>query len=462
MELIEKENRLRDGTAVKDMTVGSTWKLMTSFALPIFLSHVFQQLYSTADSLIVGKFLGTESLAAVSSSGPLIFLMISFFSGVAIGSGVVISKYFGAKDIDKLEKSVHTNIALGVVGGVLITVIGVFVSPTLLEIMKTDKDVLPEAIQYFTVYFSGSVFVIIYNFSTGIMNAVGNSRRPLYYLIISSILNIILDLIFIGVFKWGVWSAALATVISQAVSAVLCMVYLCSCNEIFRVNPGKVRLYKEVVGEILRSGLPTGLQNSVIAIANVIVQSNINSFGKEATAAFGAHSKIEGFAFLPITSFSMAITTFIGQNIGAGKYDRVKKGAVFGIVAAVIIASVIGVIFYIFAPQLIGMFSDKSNVIAYGVRQARTEALFFGLLAYSHAVAAVCRGAGRAFVPMMVMFSSWCALRVVYITVMMYFFNSIELIYWAYPMTWGVSGIIYFLYYKFSNWQYGVAGKERL
>lgn len=444
----------------KDMTVGSPWRLIAGFAFPVFLSHVFQQLYNTADSLIVGEFLGTDSLAAVSSSGPLIFLMVSFFTGTAMGAGVVISKYFGAKDHETVSRGIRTAYALGIVSGVLITLLGLFLTPHLLRWMKTDPDVLPEAIQYFSVYFSGSMFVVLYNISTGIMNAVGNSKRPLYYLIISSVLNILLDLLFVGVFRWGVWSAALATVISQVVSAVLCFAYLLRTDSVCRLSVRRIRFHGDLLAEILRYGLPAGIQNSVIALANVLVQTNINSFGKEATAAYGSYAKIEGFAFLPITSFTMALTTFTGQNLGAGQYDRARKGSRFGILCSVAIAELIGVVFYLFAPFLIGMFSDDPDVIAYGVRQARTESLFYCLLAFSHAVAAVCRGAGKAFVPMTVMLSVWCVLRILYITVIMQFVREIGMIYWAYPITWGISSVIYFLYYRFSDWIHGFDRKR--
>ena len=442
-------------THTKDMTVGTPWKLIAGFAFPVFLSHVFQQLYNTADSLIVGKYLGTESLAAVSSSGPLIFLMVSFFTGTAMGAGVVISKYFGAKDDNAVSKGVHTAYALGIISGILITLLGLGFTPTLLRLMNTDADILPEAIQYFSVYFCGSLFVVLYNISTGIMNAVGNSRRPLYYLVMSSVMNLLLDFLFIGVFRWGVWAAALATVISQVFSAVLCFVYLLRVDSVCRLSLSKLRIHRDTLGEILRYGLPAGIQNSVIALANVLVQTNINSFGKEATAAYGSYAKLEGFAFLPITSFTMALTTFTGQNLGAGQYDRAKKGSRFGILCAVVLAEIIGILFFLLAPTLIGLFSNDPTVIAYGVRQAKTESLFYCLLAFSHAVAAVCRGAGKAFVPMSIMLSVWCILRISYITLVMHFVHEIGMIYWAYPLTWGISSVIYFFYYFCSDWIHG-------
>jgi putative MATE family efflux protein len=428
---------------------------MLEFALPIFLGQVFQQLYNTADAFIVGRFLGTSALAAVTSSGNLIFLMTSFFMGTAMGAGVVISRYFGAGEPEQVSRAIHTILAFGLVSGAALTVIGVALTPTFLRWMQTDPEVLPEAIEYFRYYFYGSLALVLYNVCRSIMNALGDSRRPLYYLIFSSVLNVLLDLLFIGTFHWGVWAAALATVISQAASVVLCMGHLLRRGNIFTVELRKIRFHRDMLSEIIRYGLPSGVQNSVISLANVIVQSQINSFGTLAMAAYGAHAKIEGFAFLPITSFNMACTTFISQNLGAQQYDRAKTGARFGILSAVVLAELIGVGCYVFSPTLIGLFDATPGVIALGVRQAHTAALFYCLLAFSHAVAAVCRGAGKAFVPMVIMLSVWCVIRICYIALVMHFTGEIGFIYWAYPITWGISSVIYLIYYLRSDWVHG-------
>ena len=397
------------------MTKGSPWKLITQFAVPVFLSQVFQQLYNTADALIVGRFLGDEALAAVSASGPLIFLLISFFTGLSMGAGVTISRYFGAGDYGRVSKAIHTDVMLGLLSGIVLTVVGVLLTPTFLRWMGTAPEVLPDAIAYFQYYFFGVLAVVMYNMCTSIMNALGDSKRPLYYLIISSLTNIVLDLLFIGGFGWGVWAAAVATTISQAVSMVLCLIHLMKKGTIYQLKLKELRIDGEMLGQIVRYGLPSGVQNSVIGFANVIVQSNINSFGKVAMAAYGAYSKLEGFAFLPVTSFTMALTTFVGQNLGAGLHD----------------------------------------VIALGTRQMRTTALFFCLLAYSHAVASICRGAGKAFVPMVIMLLFWCVVRITYITIVMRIIHEIQYIYMAYPITWSLSSIVYFLYYHFSDWVHG-------
>ena len=446
---------------VKNMTVGNPYKLMIGFALPVFLSELFQQLYNTADAFIVGQVLGTESLAAVSSSGPLIFLIVSFFTGTAMGGGVVISRYFGAGDETQVSRSIHTILALGLASGLVITVAGVALTPTLLELLNTDQSVIGEAIDYFRYYFMGGLSLVLYNICRSIMNALGDSRRPLYYLIFSSMLNVTLDLLFLAVFRWGVWAAALATVLSQTASVVLCMAHLLKKGNVFTVQLRKIRFHKEILLQILRYGMPAGVQNSVIAVANVVVQSQINTFGASAMAAYGVHAKIEGFAFLPITSFNMASSTFVGQNLGARQYDRAKKGARFCILTAVSIAEVIGVVMFFASPYLIGLFDSTKEVIDYGVTQAQTVTLFYCLLAFSHSVAAVCRGAGKAFVPMFVMLSVWCAVRITYILLVMHFFGKIAYVYWAYPLTWGISSVIYLLYYLFSDWVHGFEKKEK-
>ena len=437
------------------MTQGNPYSQIIAFALPIFLSQVFQQLYNTADTLIVGRFLGTNALAAVSSSGTLIFLLVSFFNGTSMGAGVVVSKYFGAKDNDKISRAIHTNIVFSLLCGVVLTLVGVFLTPTFLVWMKTDPDVLPEAIEYFRYFFLGSLAMIMYNACRGIMSALGDSKRPLYYLIFSSLLNVALDVLFVAGFGWGVWSAAVATVLSQAASVVLCLRHLLVKDQIYSVQLKKLRIDKAMLLEILRYGLPAGVQNSVIAFANTIVQTQINSFGKYATAAYGTHGKIEGFAFLPIVSFNMAISTFISQNLGAGLHDRVKQGARFGIVAAVLMAELVGVLCYIFAPQLIGLFDSNAEVIRLGTMQARTVSLFFFLLAYSHSIAAVCRGAGKAFVPMFIMLGVWCVLRICYIAYVSHTFGELSYIYWAYPITWAISSVMYLIYYLKGDWIHG-------
>lgn len=434
------------------MTEGSIEKHLISFAVPLFLGNLFQQLYNTADSLIVGNFLGSEALASVSSSSNLIFLMIGFFNGIAVGAGVVIARAFGAGDKKALHTAIHTTIAFGLVAGVVLTLLGVLLAPQILVWMGTPESILAGSVSYFRIYFLGSVPFVLYNICVGILQSVGDSRHPLYYLMISSVVNILLDLLFVAGFKMGVGSAAAATAISQLVSAALCFIRLCRTDDVYRVTLRDIRFDIPMLGKIIRNGLPAGCQNSIIAFANVIVQTNINAFGEIAVAGQGVYAKIEGFGFLPITCFAMALTTFISQNLGAGEYDRAKKGARFGILCSMAIAEIIGLAIFLGAPFLMWLFDRNPDVIASGVGRAQADCLFYFLLAFSHCIAGIMRGAGKASVPMVVMLISWCVIRVAYITVAIRFIPSIQIIYWAYPITWAISSVIFLVYFLKSDW----------
>ncbi len=439
-----------------DFTEGNLKKEIIFFALPLFLGNLFQQLYNTADSLIVGNTLGAEALASVSSSGPLIFMMTGFFNGVATGAGVVIAKYLGAREYDKVRDAVHTDIAFGMVSGVILTILGVAFTPSILRLMNTPENIMEGSVSYFRIYSYGIIFSVMYNITMGIMNASGDSTHPLIYLIISSITNVILDFFFIKVLNTGVGGAAAATTIGQGLSFILSFIRLLRSRECYRVEIKRIRFNKLLLGEIIRYGLPSGIQNSVIAIANLVVQSNINTFSSTAVAGSGAYAKIEGFAFIPITSFSLALSTCISQNLGAKNYKRAKDGARFGIFSCITLSEIIGVIVFLFAPFFISLFNRDPEVIRIGVKQSHIEALFFFLLALSHSIAGIMRGAGKAKVPMFVMLSIWCILRVTYITIALSISHTIDLVYWAYPLTWSLSSIVFVIYMKTSDWIHGL------
>lgn len=442
------------------MTEGPIGRQIIRFAIPLFLGNLFQQLYNTADTLIVGRLLGSSALAAVSSSGSLVFLLVGFFGGICMGAGVVISRFFGAKDDRSLTLAIHTTLAFSTAAGVFLTAFGTALAPQILIWMDTPPEVLAEATEYIRLYFVGSLGMSLYNGCMGVMQAVGDSKHPLYYLIISSLMNVVLDIVFIAVFHWGVGGAAFATSLSQFFSVFLCLLRLTRVKENYRVTLKKIRFDAEMLKLIIRYGLPSGLQNSVIAIANVVVQSNINYFGAMAMAGCGAYSRIEGFAFLPITCFTSAITTFVGQNLGAKEYDRVKRGARFGVGCSLLLAELIGVITFVCAPVLIGLFTDEPEAIAFGVQKARTCGLFYCLLAISHCFSAVLRGAGRATVPMATMLVFWCVVRVTLLTVLVPLTQSIAIVNWVYPITWSLSTVTLFLYYKKANWIYGFKTAE--
>lgn len=437
---------------IQPMTSGSIWKHMTYFALPLMLGNLFQQLYNTVDSLIVGNLLGSSALAAVSSSGSLIFMLIGFLSGISSGAGVIVARLFGAQDEKGLHQTVHTTVAFGLVAGVVMTVVGVLLSPQILIWMGTPQSVMPEAVSYLQMYFLGSLGFVMYNIFVGILQAVGDSRHPLYYLITSSVINLILDILFIAVFQTGVGGAALATVISQAFSAILCFIQLVKTKDCYQLKIKDIKFERKILGEIIRIGLPSGVQNSIIAFANVVVQSYINIFGEMAMAGYGAYSKIEGFAFLPINSFTMAMTTFVGQNLGAAQYERTRKGARFGIWVTILLSELIGVFVFLFAPQLIAAFDATPEVVQFGIEKARTASLFYCLLAYAHSIASVLRGAGKAMVSMLIMMSFWCVVRVTFLAITIPLTHSIQMVYVVYPLTWALSSVAFFLYYKKADW----------
>lgn len=434
------------------MTEGSISGKMLRFAAPVFVGNLFQQLYNVADALIVGNFVGNDALAAVSATGNLVFMLISFFVGVSIGAGVVISRYFGARDEEKMRLAIHTAVTFNLATAAMLTLAGTTLTPWLLRLMGTPEDVMDLSVSYIRIFFAGSVGMVMYNSLCGIMRAVGDSRTPLYFLIISSLLNVVLDLVFVAVLSMSVSGAALATILSQIVSALLCARRLMRTRDSHRLVLRELGFNRDMLKLIVRYGLPTGLQNSVIAIANVVVQSHVNSFGTMAVAGCGAYSKIEGFAFLPITSFQMALTTFVGQNLGAREHDRAKRGARFGILCSLIAAEVIGMITYFAAPHLLGAFTSEPEAIAFGVSRARICSVFFFLLAASHCLSAVLRGAGKANIPMLAMLLFWCVVRVSFLTVMMRIHHSIDVVNWVYPLTWFLSTVFLIIYYFRADW----------
>ena len=425
------------------LTVGSVPRKMLTFALPIFLSNLFQQLYNAVDSLIVGKFIGEQALAAVSSSGSLIMLLTGFINGLSMGAGVLIARFYGAGDDDHVGRAVHTTVALGIAAGCILTVLGVLLSPQILRWIGTPADVIQNSILYFRIYFLGCSAVVLYNMAASILQSVGDSRSPMKYLILASLTNVALDLLFVALLDLGVGSAAMATIISQILSASLALGRLTRTDRSYRIRWRRVRFEGVMLRQVVTLGVPSGVQNSVVSLANVIVQANINAFGSSAMAGCGAYSKIEGFAFLPVACFALALSTFVSQNIGAQRYDRVRAGMKFGLLCSPILAECIGVGIFFLSPVLVSAFNNQPEVVAFGVNYAHTVSLFYCLLAFSHCCAGIMRGMGRPIVPMTIMLSVWCALRITYITLTVRAIPSIQVVYWAYPLTWTISSILF-------------------
>ena len=421
------------------MTVGSVRKKILLFALPVFLGNLFQQLYNTVDSIIVGNYIGSNALAAVTSAGNLIFLVVGFFTGISLGAGVIISYHIGAQDEKRTRQAVHTTVALGIVASVIMTVLGVVFAPAVLKLMNTPPQVLPESITYFRVYFAGSFGLVMYNTFVGIIQAAGDSRTPFIFLLISSVINVVLDMTLIAGFHMGVGAAALATAVSQLFCAFLAMIKLIRLKGSNRLILREIRFHKGMLSRVMHMGLPTGLQNSIMGFSNVVIQTYINAFGEHAVAGIGAYTRVEGFIFIPIMGFTMALTTFVSQNLGAGEYQRVKQGIRFGIIGALISAEALGFILYFTAPYAVALFDRTPDVIAYGVARAHIVTPFFFLCAFTHIGSSILRGYGKALTAMNVSLICWCVIRILFLAIFDPIYHTITLTYIVYPITWTIS-----------------------
>ncbi|MFQ9072155.1 MAG: MATE family efflux transporter [Faecalibacillus faecis] len=350
----------------QDLTKGSIVKAIILFSVPLLIGNLFQQLYNAVDSYVVGNYVGKVALAAVGASTPIINMLIGFFMGISTGAGVVIAQFFGAGDLSKMKKAIHNSIALTLVIGVVLTVIGLVFNDPILKAIGVPSDVFSEASTYLSIYFWSLIFVMIYNMGSGILRSVGDSKRPLYFLIFSSIINIILDFLFVKNFGFGVAGAGYATLIAQAISAIMVMYVLMKTEDSYKVVLKDIKFDKEILLKIIKIGLPTGLQQSIVSLSNVIVQSYINVYGASVIAGYSVTIKIDGFVNLPLQAFNMAITTFVGQNIGAKQYNRVKKGAYITTFLAMVTIGFFVVIMYFFGRDFIALFNQEKDVIDAG------------------------------------------------------------------------------------------------
>lgn len=434
------------------MTEGSIVRHILAFSIPLLIGNLFQQLYNTVDSVIVGQGVGDAALAAVTSSNPLINLLIGLFAGIATGAGVIIAQYYGGKKEQKLKWAVHTAISISIVGGILLSIIGFFASSTLLRWMGTPEKIIPSSSEYLRIYFLGTLFNLVYNMGAGILRAVGDSKHPLYYLCVASATNIILDLFFVLVCQMGVTGVALATIISQAVSCCLVMRQLIKSKEGYRIIPKEIWFDKIMTGRIIQYGIPAGIQSSVVSFSNVIVQSNINSFGDIAVAGCGSYNKIDGFVLLPVMSFSMAVMTFVGQNIGAGKYERVKKGIKITCLISGIYIAVVSVFLYFGGQYIISIFSKTEEVIQAGLLMLRTLVPFYVLIGLVNILTGALRGAGKSLASMLLMVGNLCGIRMLWIFVMKPMFPSLQTVLWGYPVSWITAIITTVLYMWLGKW----------
>lgn len=434
------------------MIEGVIWKELILFSLPLLLGNLFQQLYNTVDSVVVGNYIGAQALAAVGASNPIINLLVGFFMGIATGAGVVISRYYGAQNKEDLTKSVQTSIIITFLSGIVMTLIGILATPLILKLVGTPMDVMDGSVLYLRIYFGGILAVMIYNMGAGILRAIGDSKRPLYFLCVSSIVNIILDLYFVIGLNMGIAGVAWATLIAQAISAILVIYVLIQTKEDYRLVLKDIHLDMPILKNIVRLGLPSGIQNAIVSFSNVIVQSNINAFGSNAMAGCGSYVKLDGFAIMPIMSFSMAITTFTGQNMGAQKYDRVKQGAKTCLMLGFSVILCISGLLYLFGDQMLKIFSQDEQVIYYGVYMLRVLVPGYMFLSITQILAGVIRGAGVATVPMYIMVGCWCFFRITWIVIAMYFLQDIIVVFLGYTLSWILSALIILRYYRKGTW----------
>lgn len=400
----------------------------------------------------MGNYVGSNALAAIGSSTSLVYLLIAFSQGVSVGAGVVISQRLGQKNKEGVQTSVHTALALAGILGIILTVGGILFSKEILLWMNTPEEVLTDAVTYLRLYSAGMVFNVVYNMAAGILNAAGNSRRSLGYLAIASVTNLILDLVFIVGMKTGIAGAAIATNIGQMISCVLAIWFLVRAQTDYKVYLNKIKIHKSTAGLIIKIGLPTGFQNMVISLSNILVQSSVNSFGANAMAGFGAYMKVDGFNVLPVTSFGMAATTFVGQNFGAGKTERVKRGMWITLGIGILYTITTGILLLIFSETIMHLFSNDSAVIAYGQQAMHFFCPFYWVLSILHALSGTVRGTGKSIPPMVVLLISLCFFRVLWVQFVMPNIASIEGIFMLYPISWAIGSGLMILYTWKGKW----------
>lgn len=432
-----------------DMTEGSIIRHLITFAIPLLVGNLFQQLYNTVDTWVVGNYVSDAAFAAVGSVGPIINMLIGFFLGFSSGAGVVISQYYGAKQHEKVSHTVHTVIVMTLLLGVVFTFVGIGMTPFMLEAMQTDPNVLPESTAYLRVYFSGILGLMIYNVGSGILRAVGDSQRPFYFLVVSAVMNTILDLVFVLVFDMGVEGVALATIIAQATSAVLVVITLARSDSCIRLTLRGLRVHWDMLGKIVKVGFPAALQMTITSFSNVFVQSYINVFGQSYMSGWTAYSKIDQLLFLPMQSLALASTTFVGQNLGKGQVERARKGADISLGMAACSTAVLMVPIMIFAPGVVAFFNGEPAVIEIGTMLLRCITPFYILCSVNQVYSGALRGAGNSRAPMVIMLCSFVAFRQVYLFAASRIFpgNFLAIAY-GYPAGWLLCSAATFIYYK--------------
>lgn len=435
-------------TTTKDLTSGNIAKQVILFSLPLMLGNVFQMLYNTVDSIVVGNFVGTQALAAVGSTTLIVNLFVFFFNGFSIGAGVIIGRAFGSRDMERLHNTIETVITASFILCVLFTAVSIGIVKQMLRFMSTPADVFDSAVIYLRIYFAGISGLLIYNIGSGILRAVGDTTRPLYFLILTSILNIILDLLFVIVFHLGIAGVGLATIIAQFISALLIMALLINTKDIYRFTWSDMHINPEILMQVFAVGMPAAIQSMITAFSNVFVQSYINSFGSGVMAGWSCYNKIDMFIMLPMSSMAMAATTFVSQNVGSRQYKRAHEGTITTIAMTLAVTGIIAAAIYIFAPGTVSLFTRDPNVIGFGVLFLRTNVFFLLFNCISHVLAGALRGRGDSTAPMVIMLTGFVASRQLYLFVMTRFIlNTPAVVGFGYPVGWMVTCVLEVLYY---------------
>ena len=430
-----------------DMTHGSILGHIIRFAIPLLIGNIFQQLYNTVDTWVVGKFVSNEAYAAVGTVGPIINMLIGFFLGLSSGAGVVISQYYGAHRYEEVSKTVHTAMVMTLVMGVAFTALGLGMTPFMLRLMNTPENVLPESTAYLTIYFSGILGLMLYNIGAGILRAVGDSKRPFYYLVVCAVMNTALDLVFVISLDMGVQGVALATVLSQAVSAVLIIITLLGTDSCVRLRLSRLRVHWDMLAKIFRVGIPAAIQMAITSFSNIFVQSYINFFGDNCMSGWTTYAKVDQLLFLPMQSIALASTTFVGQNLGSNQPDRARKGVTRALILAVSATVIMMIPVILFAPGIVAFFNDKPEVVSYGTLLLRWLSPFYVLSCFNQIYAGALRGAGNSKAPMLIMLGSFVLFRQVYLFCMARICNEILPIAMSYPAGWLLCSALTTIYY---------------
>ena len=435
-----------------DLIHGHIAKSIFWFSVPLLIGNLFQQLYNTVDAYVVGNFVSKEALAAVGASSPIINMLIGFFMGLATGAGVIIAQYFGAGDNGRLKKAVHSSAALTLVMSLLLTVIGIIGTNPMLHAIGIPADVFHDSSTYLMIYFAGISFNLIYNMGSGILRAMGDSKRPLYFLIIACIINIILDFLFVKYLHMGVAGAGYATLIAQAISAILVVIVLIRSEGPHQLFWKQIRFHFPILKKIIMVGLPTGIQQSIVSLSNVIVQSYVNACGSSVVAGYSATIRIDGFVNLPLQSFNMAVTTFVGQNIGAKQYERVKKGSRIALWMTMAVIATMAISLFFFGESFIAIFNSEPDVIQAGRTMQLAFVPFYIMLPVVQIYNGVLRGAGKSSVPMYIMVFNFVILRQIYLAIVTQMTSDVYFVFMGWPVTWVTCAIMFIIYYHKVNW----------